>query len=204
MESIRLLLAAGPAGLVTLTLFHLMQSLIDVPSVCVTDSIARVVDFVSVRVDSAAPPPRSQRPIKPRVESAPTPPGPPTGEGTGRDGLIEIAKAIDPIGQEGRTGPLLGAADGEAVPLIRVQPQYPQRALVQRREGRVLVELSIAANGAVTGARVIAAEPAGMFEDAALAAVAQWKYSPRVENGRAVAQRGVRTTIVFRLENARS
>jgi TonB family protein len=35
----------------------------------------------------------------------------------------------------------------------------------------------------------VAAAPRGVFDEAALAAVAAWRYRPRVVNGRAVAQR---------------
>lgn len=74
----------------------------------------------------------------------------------------------------------------------------------KRAENDAYSELTVGRSGVVESARVIAAEPAGLFEEAALEAVSQWKYSPRVENGLAVSQPGIRTTIVFELRDDRS
>ena len=99
---------------------------------------------------------------------------------------------------------MFAAADGDAVPLVRVEPQYPPRTARQGREGRVLVEFTITRSGGVKDARIVAAEPPDLFGQAAIQAVEQWKYAPRIENGRPVEQRGIRTTISFRLDRARS
>lgn len=69
----------------------------------------------------------------------------------------------------------------------RVPPNYPQRALKQRTEGWVEVEFTITSDGDVTDARVVAAQPRrGEFDREALRAVQQWKFRPRLENGKPV------------------
>jgi TonB family protein len=66
-----------------------------------------------------------------------------------------------------------GAAAGE-----RPQPVYPPALLAARVEGYVEVEYDLAADGAVSNARLAAAMPRGEFEKAALAAVRAWHGPP--------------------------
>ena len=95
-------------------------------------------------------------------------------------------------------------ADGDAVPLVRVPPQYPDRAAQRGIEGRVLVEFTITKSGSVKDARAIAFEPSDIFNQAAVKSVMQWKYNPKVEHGKAVEQRGMKTSVVFKLDQANS
>ena len=92
----------------------------------------------------------------------------------------------------------LGQSDGDATPIVRIAPRYPDRALARGLEGRVLVEFTISPSGSVEDARVIASEPRNVFDKAALDAVKQWKYTPKIENGRSVERRGLRISIPFR------
>ena len=66
-------------------------------------------------------------------------------------------------------------------------------------EGRVLVEFTISKSGSVKDAKVIAFEPSKIFNKAALKAVRQWKYNPKIENGKAVEQPGIRVAFPFKL-----
>ena len=88
--------------------------------------------------------------------------------------------------------------------LMRViAPDYPPRALSRGLEGWVRVQFTITPTGTVKDATVVEAEPRGMFEDAALKAIARWRYNPRVEGGVAVERVGVQTIIRFQLEQER-
>jgi TonB family protein len=58
--------------------------------------------------------------------------------------------------------------------LIKVAPDYPAGA--QGRSGEVVVELNVAADGTVAQARVVEAQPRGLFDQAALDAVRRWRY----------------------------
>ena len=64
--------------------------------------------------------------------------------------------------------------------LIAVDPQYP--AAASGTDGFVEISFAVTALGLVENAIVTAAEPRGAFEEAALAAVARWRYS--AEEGR--------------------
>ncbi len=61
---------------------------------------------------------------------------------------------------------------------VRVLPIYPKRALQRGREGHVTVEFDITARGTVVNEKVVEAAPPGVFDDAALDALRQYRYSP--------------------------
>ena len=77
-------------------------------------------------------------------------------------------------------------------------PAYPEAARTQRISGTVTLIVDIAADGSVSGAEVDRGEPAGVFDDAALAAVANWKFQPAMKDGKAVSSR-VRVPIAFKI-----
>jgi protein TonB len=64
-------------------------------------------------------------------------------------------------------------------PIKRVPPKYPAAAVRDKIEGRVLLEAIVTRDGRVTNVKVIAAEPPGLFDDAAIASFRQWQYPPR-------------------------
>jgi len=76
-------------------------------------------------------------------------------------------------------------------------PDYPPAAFRQGIAGWVEVEYTVNESGATTDVAVVGAEPRGVFDAAATAAVARWQYRPRVVNGRPVAQR---TSVTLRFE----
>jgi protein TonB len=189
----------------TFALFWLMQMLVVVEDRSL-DFTPRttVVPFVIVRqpvrpleVRTTKPerPKPNEKPPTPRVEPRPM-------EGDSKPGIIPI----DPIDtsessrrRKGLAGP--GELDRNAVALVRIAPDYPAGALRRGIEGRVLLEFTIGRTGAVKNARVIAAEPNSIFDDAALKAVRQWRYEPKIEHGEAVAQPGIQISIPFRRED---
>lgn len=57
-------------------------------------------------------------------------------------------------------------------------PRYPLVAMNRKLEGSVEVAFTIQPDGRTGAARVVSAEPAGVFEDAALAAVARLRFEP--------------------------
>ena len=77
---------------------------------------------------------------------------------------------------------------------------YPDAARAAGTEGRVTVRYDIDAAGVVRNAVVVAAEPAGVFDEAALRNVRSWRFSPRREGGQAVPQRGVVSEVTFSLK----
>jgi protein TonB len=68
--------------------------------------------------------------------------------------------------------------------LLHVDPVYPPVALAARKEGMVILEALIGEDGATRDVRVL--RPAPQFEQAAIAAVRQWRFSPTLLNGEPV------------------
>lgn len=78
-------------------------------------------------------------------------------------------------------------------------PVYPPAAKAQRLEGSVVVRYGVSVDGRVINARVDSAQPEGVFEDAALAAVRSWRYNPALKDGKPVAVDNVVSTLRFEL-----
>ena len=91
------------------------------------------------------------------------------------------------------TGPrplqLLAAAD----------PEYPPAARAAGIEGEVTVRYDVTAAGRVANVVVLAAKPAGVFEEAALAAVTSWRFRPPTTGGEPSAAPGRVSVVRFRL-----
>ena len=64
---------------------------------------------------------------------------------------------------------------------------YPDQARAAGVEGVVRVRYDVTVDGRVVNAQVDAADPAGVFDDAALALVRSWRFRPAVEDGESVA-----------------
>jgi TonB family protein len=70
--------------------------------------------------------------------------------------------------------------------LKSVQPVYPMKAVKNKIEGWVDVEFTVTEAGKVGDVSVRAASVPGVFEDAAVKAVSQWRYKPQLRDARAV------------------
>ncbi|MBN2346140.1 MAG: energy transducer TonB [Candidatus Aminicenantes bacterium] len=70
--------------------------------------------------------------------------------------------------------------------LKKVNPVYPEEALQKRIEGMVRIEATTDEKGDVVSARIVPSEsPQPLLEEAALAALRQWKYEPFMVDGKA-------------------
>lgn len=78
-------------------------------------------------------------------------------------------------------------------------PKYPADAAANKVTGKVVVIVDVAADGSVADARVEKSEPAGVFDQATLDAVKQWKFQPAIKDGKAVAGR-VRVPVNFDMD----
>ncbi|MGB6355287.1 MAG: TonB family protein [Steroidobacteraceae bacterium] len=73
--------------------------------------------------------------------------------------------------------------------LKSVNPVYPKKAELSKTEGWVEMDFTVAENGAVKDVAVHSASTAGVFEDAAIGALLQWRYKPPLRDGKPAAQR---------------
>lgn len=138
---------------------------------------------------TAAPPPAlSSADINPlasnptRTTQPATPPArpPTTAETTPAPTVASVTpapSAVSPSSQQDRNFELIR----------RVNPTYPPRALRDRVQGWVEIEFTVSTTGDVTDVRVVNAQPKrGDFDREAIRAVQQWKFRPKIENGRPV------------------
>ena len=81
------------------------------------------------------------------------------------------------------------------------RPPYPKRAQRQNVEGWIKVQFVVDEHGRVDSLRIIAAEPAGFFEQSVLQCVGDWRFQPGTVDGRVVKAQ-VEQTIAFKLESS--
>lgn len=79
-------------------------------------------------------------------------------------------------------------------------PKYPREAVLNKVEGQVVVTFDVDERGSVDNLMLLEAEPPGIFNEAALAAAAQFKYLPKYVDGKPVRVQGVRNRLRFALE----
>ena len=91
------------------------------------------------------------------------------------------------------------AGEGEYLPIVKVAPIYPNRALSRGIEGWCIVEYTVTRNGTTAGGKVVECT-SSLFASASLKASSKFKYKPRVINGTPIDVPGVQHKITFELE----
>lgn len=176
-------------------LFWVLWSFISQPMDVGNLMEATRIEFSRMRRETEAATKRDER-----VERKPPPPVPQQPRMSFTTGNVDtnVARLNPNIDASGLGNMELSAgSDTDVIPLVRIAPEYPRRALSRGIEGWVQVQFTITATGAVKDATVVAADPEGVFEEAALNSIARWRYNPKVEGGVAVERVGVQTVIRF-------
>ena len=187
-------------AVVTFGLLWLMRSVVANPEAA-TDSGVKgsVIEFVRVQEDQEViVKKRKPEPPPPPDEPPPDMPKPSfdTEVSMGLEmGIIDQKVDIDMTDTGGFD------ADGEYLPIVKVQPIYPRRAQTRGIEGFVLLEFVVTNTGAVRDPVVIEAKPPGIFDRAAINAALKFKYKPKMVNGEAIEVAGVRNLIKFELQD---
>lgn len=211
---IRLGLSTIVGVVVTLGLFYLMQYLIQgADSALTDDKIGNLVDFVRVKQDQQLET-KQRKPKKPPPPDEPPPDVPPQNFNVAVDSAgfnmsnVDLSVSVD-VGGGG-----FGISDGEYLPIVKVQPQYPRRALSRGLAGYVIVEFTVSAQGTVKDPFVVencghipnarspvdcVDNPNSVFDSAAVKAALKFKYKPKVIDGNPVETGGVQNKIVFEL-----
>jgi TonB family protein len=78
---------------------------------------------------------------------------------------------------------------GELTLLKSVQPTYPPKAELGKVQGWVELDFTVAESGAVKDVAVHGASNPGVFENAAIRALSQWRYKPVLRDAKPVPQR---------------
>jgi protein TonB len=85
-------------------------------------------------------------------------------------------------------------------PVATPEPVYPPQAFRDGIEGWVEVDFTVNERGVTRDIEVVAAAPRGVFDAAAVAAVASWTYRPRIVNGQPLAERST-VTLHFNVDD---
>jgi len=200
----RFLIAFVVSLAITLGLFFLMQSLIKMGGSALTEPPkGSVLDFVRIKPEEQVQK-KERKPRKPpKPEEPPPPMDSPQMDSPSPDadssGMSFAADVGDSMALDGG-GLALEGGDGEYLPIVKVSPVYPRRALQRGIEGFVIVEFTVTKQGAVKDVFVIEANPEGIFEQAAMDAAKKFKYKPRVVNGEPAEVSGVQNRITFQID----
>ena len=199
---VRLVSALFAASGVTFGLFFLMQGLVAFNDEVRLDEGQRL-RFIDVVEDiDEQPPQRMEREVEkpPEVEAPPPEMETPQVEIKGPNKVnLSIGRASTGSGVDLGSIDLGPGQDGDYLPLVRVEPQYPRRAQERGIEGFVIVELTVNEDGTVPpeSILILEAEPKGYFERAATKAATRFKYKPKVVNGKPQKVTGVKYKFTF-------
>lgn len=159
------------------------------------------IEFTRLRQDTEAQSTREEKRERQKPPETPDLPQITTGSSNApSDTVTMLTPTVDTRGAMQQMT-ISAGSDRDVIPLVRINPDYPARALSRGIEGWVKVQFTITPSGTVADAVVLDSDPKGIFDDAALKAISRWKYNPKVENGVAVERRGIQVVLRFDLED---
>lgn len=207
----RALVSPGIGLLVTLGLFVLMNSLVSGGADAGdTGASAELQDFVRVQREETVREKDRSVPKRPEVQKRPPTPTQAVQQEQVQQQQIELDLPKLDLAPGAGGGPFIplaggsrsaGFGDGDLIPIVRIEPQFPREALINGISGYVRVSFTVMEDGSVEpgSVKVVEAKPPRLFDSAAQRAVARWKFKPRIIDGRPV-KRPAEQTIQFNLE----
>ncbi|MEX0618351.1 MAG: TonB family protein [Pseudohongiellaceae bacterium] len=204
MIFVRWVISMALATGVTLSLFYFMQFLISTgENLDQQSTVTRIVDATmpDIALDVVE---DIERP-EPLEEMNEPPPDSPDRAPDLNDGPalpmantnVDLDAGLD-IG-----GASISVTDGEMLPLVNIQPNYPTRAASRGIEGWCLVRFTVDGEGNVLEdtIEVVDEEPSNIFARDSMRAAARFKFQPRVRDGEGVPVPGVQYLFRFQLED---
>jgi periplasmic protein TonB len=98
------------------------------------------------------------------------------------------------------SGPGAMVSDGDATPIVRIDPRYPAKAARDGTEGWVILSFDITETGTVDNVEVIDSKPRRIFDREAKRALKKWKYRAKVVDGKPQRQSGLTVQLDFNLD----
>ncbi|MEZ9565142.1 energy transducer TonB [Vibrio artabrorum] len=203
---IRLFLALPLAGALGLALFSFMAWMVDNGHQRSADN-RETLSFNMVMVEQEQQVQRRQRVVPEKPEMPEPPPkaqaSQSQAEVTPLNSMsslpsLNLDTSIDGLAINAPTFSDFGS-NQQAMPLYRVEPRYPAKALKRGAEGYVMMSFTIDETGRPVDIQVTDANPRRMFEREAVRALKKWKYQPKVVDGKAIAQVGQTVKLEFKL-----
>ena len=194
----RYLIGVGLGSVVTFLLFFLMQAVIATDEARLDEGAkGKLLDFVRLEEDQELQT-KQRKPTPPPPPDEPPPDMPkPEFESSDISQGVDVGAVDVNVNLNVEGGGF--SSDGEYLPIVKVNPQYPRRAQTRGIEGYVLLEYIVTKTGAVRDPVVIEAKPPGIFNRAAINAALKYKYKPKVVNGEPIDVAGVKTRITFEM-----
>lgn len=215
---LRLPIALGASLMMTFALVYIMQALIDGSGRELDEEPnLNIVEFTRVKQDNEV------RTKLRRPEPPPLPDEPPSQPKQMMASAADTdawssAYVAPPASLD--VGTSLGGyiSDGMFLPILKVQPVYPRKALERGLVGWVQLEFTVDEIGRVIDPIVVdhcvmvwrpdrtecVGRPGKLFDKSAINAASKFKYKPRVIDGMAIATAGVRHMISFELDETGS
>ncbi len=201
---IRYALSFFAASVIVFSLFWLMQYLIAIADKSLEDDIAGyIVDFVQVEHDESVRRKKPKPKKPPQPDEPPPDPPPPSMDSIQPDTqtIAVSAVSVNTSINLSVSGFGLSASDGEYLPIVKIQPIYPRRALSRGIEGYVIVQFTVTKTGTTRDHIIVESKPKGIFDRSAIQAATKFKYKPRVIDGKPIDVPGVQNKITFRIED---
>ena len=185
----------GASFILTVSIFFIMQWLIDVGDV--------ELDNTSIKIADVTMPERELELLmdmeRPQEEGTPPETMPPEFDMT-PPAEVDSSAARPNLGFKGKKAGVF--ADGSYVPIFQVPPVYPRRALERGIEGCVMLKFTVTKVGSTRDPSVEWAVPPGIFDRAAMRSALKYKYKPQIRDGEAIEVPNVRTVVIFKIEDA--
>ena len=157
----------------------------------------RITDFVMVERNEVVET-RERKPEKPPEPELP-PEIPDASQADSFDNTMTVSMSAPTVNAGFQVGGVgFGVSDGEYLPIVKVAPVYPARALRMGVEGYCVVEFTVMPNGSTRDAFATDCSNS-VFERASVEAALKFKYKPRVIDGVAIEVPGVLNRITFEL-----
>lgn len=101
----------------------------------------------------------------------------------------------------GDVGFNIGAvAEAQYLPIVKIAPTYPSRALKRGLQGHCTVEYRVTKLGTTKDIRVVTDDcPHSLFRQPSIKAAQRFRYQPKIVNGKAIEVEGVRNKFVYQI-----
>lgn len=186
------LIAIGLGGVMALALGFLMYTLTHSSEMKLSETARiQMLDFVRVKRNETVDR-KDRKPERPQINEVPE--APPAMKRSSSDaGQTLAVSAPTNMGVDldvGRIG--IGSGDGEYLPIVKVAPVYPRRAVARGLTGTCLVRYTVTTAGTVKDVVVVEEHCTdAVFHRPSVEAALRFKYKPRVIDGAAVEVIGV-------------
>ncbi len=187
--------------IVTFSLLWLMQVLIATGKKALTEEVdIDLGDFILVKRDEVTNLDEDEPEKPPEPDQPPPDVPPPSRDAFDTSQTISIGGVQTGLDLNFGDSSRIGLGEGDYLPIVRIEPQYPRRAMTRGLEGQCLMEFTVTTAG--TTRDIFAVEcTSGLFERNSIRAIEKWKFKPRVSGGTPMEVSGVQTILTYQLED---